>query len=88
MSPETPPAQPPMWKLAFRFKPQLPIFTGSKIEDVNGNPLEIILIDVDTGAPATISQPLRVEVVPVLGDFPPDDREHWTGTTSTRRGAS
>uniref|UniRef100_A0A0E0MR20 Calmodulin-binding protein-like n=2 Tax=Oryza TaxID=4527 RepID=A0A0E0MR20_ORYRU len=86
MSPETPPAQPPMWKLAFRFKPQLPIFTGSKIEDVNGNPLEIILVDVDTGAPATISQPLRVEVVPVLGDFPPDDREHWTAEEFQQRG--
>uniref|UniRef100_A0A0E0LV14 Calmodulin binding protein-like N-terminal domain-containing protein n=1 Tax=Oryza punctata TaxID=4537 RepID=A0A0E0LV14_ORYPU len=77
LSPETPPTRPPMWKMAFRFKPKRPIFTGSKIEDVNGNPLEIILVDVDTGAPATISQPLRIEVVPVLGDFPPEDREHW-----------
>ncbi|KAF0920260.1 hypothetical protein E2562_034109 [Oryza meyeriana var. granulata] len=85
-SPETLPAEPPMWKLAFRYKPQLPIFTGSKIEDVNGNPLEIILVDVETDAPVTLPQPLRIEVVPVLGDFPPEDREHWTAEEFQQRG--
>uniref|UniRef100_A0A0D9UWG6 Protein SAR DEFICIENT 1 n=1 Tax=Leersia perrieri TaxID=77586 RepID=A0A0D9UWG6_9ORYZ len=85
-SPETPTAEPPMWRLAFRHKPMLPIFTGSKIEDINGNPLEIILVDVNTGAPATMSQALRVEVVPILGDFPPEDRDHWAAEEFQQRG--
>jgi hypothetical protein len=51
-SPATPPAERPAWKLAFRTPPQLPIFTGSKIEDASGAPLEIVLVDADTGSPA------------------------------------
>ncbi|KAL5227558.1 hypothetical protein ABZP36_015823 [Zizania latifolia] len=87
-SPETPPAEPPMWKLAFRYPPQLPIFTGSKIEDANGNPLEIILVDVDTGLPATatLQQALRIEIVPLLGDFPPENREEWAAEEFQQRG--
>ncbi|OEL16242.1 Calmodulin-binding protein 60 B [Dichanthelium oligosanthes] len=77
-SPATPPAERPAWKLAFRTPPQLPIFTGSKIEDTNGSPLEIVLVDVDTGAPVAFPQALRVELVPLFGDFPPDGREDWT----------
>ncbi|OQU86387.1 hypothetical protein SORBI_3003G083200 [Sorghum bicolor] len=79
--PETPPvAERAAWKLAFRTPPQLPIFTGSKIEDEAGNPLEVILVDADTGSPALLPQQaaLRVEVVPVFGDFPPDGREDWS----------
>ncbi|KAL6626687.1 hypothetical protein ACP70R_030413 [Stipagrostis hirtigluma subsp. patula] len=76
-SPETPPVERPAWRLAFRNPPQQPIFTGSKIEDANGNPLEIILVDVDTGSPSALPQALRVELVPLFGDFPPDDRDDW-----------
>ena len=77
--PETPPAERAAWKLAFRTPPQLPIFTGSKIEDEAGNPLEVILVDADTGSPAALPQAaLRVELVPVFGDFPPDGREDWS----------
>ncbi|WVZ50573.1 hypothetical protein U9M48_001815, partial [Paspalum notatum var. saurae] len=68
----------PARKLAFRTPPQLPIYTGSKIKDQAGNPLEIILLDADTGSPAAIPQPLPVELVPVIGDFPPYGREDWT----------
>ncbi|KAL6847854.1 hypothetical protein ACP4OV_021982 [Aristida adscensionis] len=76
-SPETPPVERPALRLAFRNPPKTPIFTGSKIEDANGNPLEIILVDADTGSPASLPQALRVEVVPLFGDFPPDDRDDW-----------
>ncbi|RLM92386.1 calmodulin-binding protein 60 B-like isoform X1 [Panicum miliaceum] len=76
-SPATPPAERPAWKLAFRTPPQLPIFTGSKIEDASGAPLEIVLVDADTGSPAALPQALRVELVPLFGDFPPDGREDW-----------
>ncbi|TVU22062.1 hypothetical protein EJB05_31738 [Eragrostis curvula] len=77
-SPETPPPERPTLKLAFRTPPQLPIFTGSKIEDINGSPLEIILVDVDTGLPVPLHQALRIELVPVFGDFPQDDGDSWT----------
>ncbi|CAD6256307.1 unnamed protein product [Miscanthus lutarioriparius] len=70
--------QVPLWKLAFRTPPQLPVFTGSKIEDEAGNPLEVILVDADTGSPAMVPQKLRVELVPVFGDFPPEGCEDWS----------
>lgn len=77
--PATPPAERPAWKLAFRTPPNLPIFTGSKIEDEAGNPLDIVLVDADTGAsPAAPPPALRVELVPLVGDFPPDGREDWS----------
>jgi len=76
-SPVAPPAERPAWKLAFRTPPQLPIFTGSKIEGATGAPLEIVLVDADTGSPAALPQALRVELVPLFGDFPPDGREDW-----------
>ncbi|CAL4965031.1 unnamed protein product [Urochloa decumbens] len=80
--PATPPAaERPAWKLAFRTPPQLPIFTGSKIEDAAGNPLEIVLVDADTGArtsPSALPAALRVELVPLSGDFLADGREHWS----------
>ncbi|KAM3198055.1 hypothetical protein ACQJBY_073256 [Aegilops geniculata] len=79
-SPETPPAaERAALRLAFLNPPMLPIFTGSKIEDVNGEPLQVILVDADTGSPCgALPQFMRVELVPLFGDFPPDGREDWT----------
>ncbi|CAD6256254.1 unnamed protein product [Miscanthus lutarioriparius] len=70
--------QVPLWKLAFRTPPQLPVLKGSKIEDEAGNPLEVILVDADTGSPAVLPQALHVELVPVFGEFPPEGREDWS----------
>lgn len=85
-SPETSPPPPlssprATWRLAFLNPPHLPIFTGSKIEDPQGNPLQVILVDADTGSPSqNVPQFLRIELVPILGDFSPADgcREDWT----------
>ena len=69
------------WRLAFLNPPNLPIFTGSKIEDANGDPLQVVLLDPETGSPSrNVPQFLRVELVPLFGDFPPADgcREDWT----------
>ncbi|CAM0879063.1 unnamed protein product [Alopecurus aequalis] len=83
----SPPPPPPLYspraalRLAFLNPPQLPIFTGSKIEDVHGQPLQVVLVDPDTGSPArNVPQFLRVELVPLFGDFPPADGRHddWT----------
>ncbi|XP_062195532.1 protein SAR DEFICIENT 1-like [Phragmites australis] len=75
--PEMPPVERPTWKLAFRNPPRLPIFTGSKIEDDISNPLEVILVNMDTGSPSALPQALRIELVPLFGEFPQDDREDW-----------
>lgn len=83
-SPEMPSIEPATWKLAFRNPPVLPIFTGSKIEDANGDALQIIIVDVDTDLPLALPQPLRIELVPLLGDFPPEDREEWSADEFTR----
>ncbi|KAJ0962685.1 hypothetical protein J5N97_027807 [Dioscorea zingiberensis] len=68
-------------KLTFKNPPSLPIFTSSKIEDEEGNSLQIVLLDTQNGeeepSPAQISSPIKVELVVVNGDFP-GKREEWS----------
>ncbi|OEL36355.1 hypothetical protein BAE44_0002626, partial [Dichanthelium oligosanthes] len=40
--------------------------------------LEIILVDVDTGLPVALRQALRLELVQLDAEFPPDGREDWS----------
>ena len=77
---ETPPAaERPVWRLAFLNPPALPIFTRSKIEDINGEPLQVILVEANTGSRcAVLPQFMCVQLVPLNGDFPPRGREEWT----------
>nr|BAJ92377.1 predicted protein [Hordeum vulgare subsp. vulgare] len=75
----SPSAQPPAWRLEFLRPPMLPIFTGSTIVDVKGEPLQVILVDADTGSPCgALPQFMRVELVPLFGDFAADGRDEWT----------
>ncbi|THU64213.1 hypothetical protein C4D60_Mb01t24110 [Musa balbisiana] len=69
------------FKLTFNKQLSLPIFTGSKIEDIESRPLQIVVVDVNTGdVPlSTLSSPLKVEVVVLDGDFPSGDQEDWAG---------
>ncbi|TVU23693.1 hypothetical protein EJB05_26072, partial [Eragrostis curvula] len=64
------------WKLVFKSQPRLPINVGSKIEDATGNPLEIILVDAETGSPTALPMDIYIRLVPLLGDFPP--YENWS----------
>ncbi|XP_010916435.1 protein SAR DEFICIENT 1 [Elaeis guineensis] len=75
-------AEPPRMKLIFQRQPSLPVFTGSKIEDEDNNPLQVLLVDNhDREIPlSSIPSPLKVEVVVLDGDFPSDDLEDWTST--------
>uniref|UniRef100_A0ACD5TQJ0 Uncharacterized protein n=1 Tax=Avena sativa TaxID=4498 RepID=A0ACD5TQJ0_AVESA len=86
--PPTPPAERAAWRLAFLHPPHTPIFTGSKIEDAHGNPLQLILLDADTGSPSQNVPPqfLRVELVPLFGDFPHDGREECASAAEFARG--
>ncbi|XVE89583.1 hypothetical protein DITRI_Ditri20bG0007600 [Diplodiscus trichospermus] len=68
--------------LQLRFVSKLPpnIFTGSKVEDEDGNPIRIILVDatsqtmVSSGSLSSI----KVEIVALNGDFGADERDDWT----------
>ncbi|CAI9787219.1 unnamed protein product [Fraxinus pennsylvanica] len=56
----------------------LPIFTGTKIVDINNNPLQILLVDAKGGdmkIPTSLPHWIKVEIVVLDGDF---DRPEFT----------
>ncbi|XP_042509230.1 protein SAR DEFICIENT 1-like [Macadamia integrifolia] len=66
--------------LSFSKKLSLPVFTGSKIEDVENSPLQILLMDTngDRSIPTALPCPIKVEIVAIDGDFPLGDSDNWT----------
>ncbi|XP_011008308.1 PREDICTED: uncharacterized protein LOC105113713 [Populus euphratica] len=58
----------------------LPIFTGSKIVDLDSSPLQILLVDTrgDQMVSTYLPHPLKIEVVVLDGDFPSNDSNKWT----------
>lgn len=73
-----PPSATTSLRLAFVKKLSLPIFTGTKIVDADGGPLQIVLVDKDEAVPTSLSYPIKVEIVVVDGDFPAN-KEAWSG---------
>ncbi|XP_050237442.1 protein SAR DEFICIENT 1-like isoform X2 [Mercurialis annua] len=76
-----PEPSPSRLQLIFKEKLLLPIFTGSKIVDINGNSLQIQLVDTTEDGvkiPTSLTHPVKLEVVVLDGDFPSDDRATWT----------
>ncbi|XP_071691275.1 protein SAR DEFICIENT 1-like [Rutidosis leptorrhynchoides] len=71
--------EPSTMQLKFRKNPTLPVFTGTKILDEDGNPLEIYLFDVIKNQECTIPCALKLQIVVVDGDFPLADNKIWTG---------
>lgn len=69
-------------KLVFSKALQVPIFTGSKIQDVDGNALRIQVVDKScNGAPFIVAHPIKLEIVVLDGDFPSSDGDgSWTST--------
>ncbi|KAF8104727.1 hypothetical protein N665_0169s0011 [Sinapis alba] len=73
----------PTLKLMFAKNVKKPIFTGSKIIDVDDNPLQIILVDVSNNdhynstAPVNLDRPIRLDIVALHGDFPSGDHK-WS----------
>lgn len=65
-------------QLKFRKDLCLPIFTGSKIFDVDGSPLGILITEAGQDLPVPSPGPIKVEIVVLDGDFPPGDRGNWT----------
>lgn len=62
-------------------QPSLPIFTSNKIEDEQGNNLQIQLIGTKNGQqyPPQISSSIKIELVVINGDFP-GEREDWNAS--------
>ncbi|KAI4350937.1 hypothetical protein L6164_005339 [Bauhinia variegata] len=78
--------QPPSLQLAFSKKLSLPIFTGSRILAVDGNPITIILVDKnsDQMVPTSLPHPIKLQIVVLDGDFPAGDDERWTSEQFNR----
>ncbi|GJN04853.1 hypothetical protein PR202_ga22429 [Eleusine coracana subsp. coracana] len=67
------------WKLEFKSRPRLPIFTSTRITDSRGDPLEIILVDAKTRLPCALPIELHIELVPLFRDLPTyRSRENWS----------
>lgn len=57
-----------------------PIYTGSRIEAADGEPVKIVLVDPISKTRVT-SGPLssmKIEILVLDGDFGPEDHENWT----------
>ncbi|MED6180414.1 hypothetical protein PIB30_010044 [Stylosanthes scabra] len=77
--------QSPKLQLMFTNKLSLPIFTASRILDIQGNPMQVILVDrtnKDQIVRTSLPYPIKLELVVLDGDFPggsngDSDDESW-----------
>lgn len=84
------------WQLAFLSPPQMPVDFGRQIRDVIGNPLEVILVDSETGLPSAppTAVELHIQVVSLfllhptegkaLVTFLPDEHD-WSSAEQFQR---
>lgn len=70
--------EPSSYQLVFLNKLPSKIFTGSKITDVEGQPLRLVLEDAGGDPASPMWQSVKIEIVVLDGDFPAGDREYWT----------
>ncbi|CAJ2637014.1 unnamed protein product [Trifolium pratense] len=78
---QAPSDQPPTLQLSFNKRLSLPIFTGSRILDNEGNPINITLVEKTNNnqiVPTSLPYPIKLEIVVLDGDFPHDENENWT----------
>lgn len=70
----------PSLKLMFVNNPSPVIFTCNKISDIDGEPLQLRLVEKigDQIRGKTLPHPVKVEIVVIDGDFPTTDRDVWT----------
>ncbi|KAJ4960681.1 hypothetical protein NE237_020591 [Protea cynaroides] len=73
-------SDPSTFTLSFSKNLLLPVFTASKIEDVDNNPLQILLMssEGDRMIPTSLPYPIKVELVVLDGDFPSNDSGKWS----------
>ncbi|KAJ0814096.1 putative CALMODULIN-BINDING PROTEIN60 [Helianthus annuus] len=70
--------EPSTMQLKFRKHLTLPIFTGTKILDEDGNPLEIYLSDINNNQQSTFAGTMKLQIVVLDGDFPSVGGNIWT----------
>ncbi|CAK7349692.1 unnamed protein product [Dovyalis caffra] len=72
--------EPSSLQLMFSKKLLLPIFTGSKIVNLDASPLQILLVDTrgDQMVSKCLPHPVKIEVVVLDGDFPSNDSNSWS----------
>ncbi|GAU39728.1 hypothetical protein TSUD_144950 [Trifolium subterraneum] len=78
---QAPVDQSPTLQLSFDKRLSLPIFTGSRILDNEGNPINITLVEKTNNnqiVPTSLPYPIKLEIVVLDGDFPLDENENWT----------
>ncbi|XP_057735583.1 protein SAR DEFICIENT 1-like [Arachis stenosperma] len=77
-------------QLVFSKRLSLPIFTGSRILDVEGNPISILLMDKSSGqmVPTSLPHPIKLELLVLDGDFPLSDNDNSSSSSSSSRGWS
>ncbi|KAE8691259.1 Calmodulin-binding protein [Hibiscus syriacus] len=67
-------------RLQLYFSDKLPstIFTGSKVEAENGNPIRIVLVDATTQTRVSSLSSVKVKIVVLNGDFGANERQVWS----------
>jgi Calmodulin binding protein-like len=65
----------PLYQFIFKNPPKTPIFAGAKIQDHEGNPLQILLVRPN-GSLCSLPSTIKLELIPLDGDFP--SRDDWT----------
>ncbi|XP_040999368.1 protein SAR DEFICIENT 1-like [Juglans microcarpa x Juglans regia] len=75
--------EPSSLRLIFSKNLSLPIFTGSKIVDIENNPLQVLLVDTSVAGTdrmglVNFAHPIKIEIVVLDGDFPLGDCDAWT----------
>lgn len=78
--------QPSTLQLSFQKRLSLPIFTGSRILDIDGNPITITLLEKGPQGvvPTSVPYPIKLEIVVLDGDFPHDENENWSSEDFNR----
>eukprot|EP00246_Nothoceros_aenigmaticus_P002739 TRINITY_DN135_c0_g1_i2.p1 TRINITY_DN135_c0_g1~~TRINITY_DN135_c0_g1_i2.p1 ORF type:complete len:472 (-),score=96.20 TRINITY_DN135_c0_g1_i2:1407-2822(-) len=68
------------FRLQFRNRLALPLFTGSKVEGEQGSAIHVVLQDASTGQVVTqgAEAAAKLEVIVLEGDFSADDEEDWS----------
>lgn len=56
------------------------LFTGCKVESEDSSPVKIVLFDTDANKIVSSGpySSLKIQIVPLDGDFAPDDDEDWS----------
>lgn len=67
-------------QLMFNKKLSVPIFTGTRVLDSDGNPIHVVLVEKngDHTVRTSLPHPIKLELVVLDGDFAAEEKEWWT----------